>query len=195
MRIKQMRLNNMRADQSRKRAAKWVLLAAAVAFAAPVWAQREFTILPSTTAVDSFPATISVPPGRFDDESLSTIRIPQNLPNKPAQSIGVERLPSRRSWVILSAVQHSAAAFDAYSTRQSIENGGVERDPLMRPFAHSPAMYAAIQVGPLLLDYTARKMQRSHYDVARKLWWAPQSAATALFIVSGVHNLHVANQR
>jgi len=190
-----MRLNNVRIDQSRKRAAKWALLAAAVAFAAPVWAQREFTILPSTTAVDSFPATISVPPARFDDESLSTIRIPQNLPNKPAQSIGVERLPSRRSWIILSAVQHSAAAFDAYSTRQSIGNGGVERDPFMQPFAHSPAIYAAIQVGPLLLDYAARKMQRSHYDAARKLWWAPQSAATVLFIASGVHNLHVANQR
>ena len=55
-------------------------------------------------------------------------------------------------------------------------------------------MYAAIQVGPLLLDYTARKMQRSRNDVARKLWWAPQSAATVLFIASGVHNLHVANQ-
>ena len=96
--------------------------------------------------------------------------------------------------MILSAVQHGAATFDAFSTRQAIGSGAVERDPLMRPFAGSPAIYAAIQVGPLLLDYAARRMQRSHNDVARKLWWVPQSASTVAFIASGVHNIHVANR-
>jgi len=178
----------------RKRIGKWALLSLAVACAAPAWAQRAYTILPTPTAVDSLPSGILAPPPAANTEALSTIRIPQNLPGKQDRAIGVERLPSRRSWIILSAIDHGAATFDAYSTRQSIENGGVERDPLMRPFAHSPAMYAAIQVGPLLLDYTARRMQRSRYGLARRLWWAPQSAATAGFIISGAHNLRVANQ-
>jgi hypothetical protein len=183
----------MRIDQLRKCAGKWALLAVAVTFAPPAWAQREYTILPAPNAVGSVPDGIFAPPASPSAEALSTIHIPENLPGKRAKPIGVETLPSRREWIILSALQHGAATFDAYTTRQSIEAGGVERDPMMRPFAHSPAMYAAIQVGPLLLDYTARRMQRSRYGFARKFWWAPQSAATALFIASGVNNLQVAN--
>ena len=107
--------------------------------------------------------------------------------------ISVER-PSRRAWLALSIVQHGAAAFDAYSTRDAISHGAVENDPLMRPFAHSPAMYAANQVGPLVLDLVARRMQRSDNSFLRRMWWVPQSAAAADFIFCGVHNLHVANQ-
>lgn len=171
-----------------------MFLAAAVSLAAPAWAQREYPVLPMPNAVNSLPSSISLAPSAPNAESLSTIRIPQNLPEKPRPLIGVERLPSRRSWMILSAVQHGAATFDAFSTRQAIGTGAVERDPLMRPFAGSPAIYAAIQAGPLLLDYAARRMQRSHYDIVRKLWWVPQSASTAAFIASGVHNIHVANR-
>jgi hypothetical protein len=187
----------MRTEQSLKHAAKRALqlaaILAAVAFAAPAWAQREYTLLPATSSVSSLPAGTSLLPASDNAEMLSTIRIPENIGHKERETIGVERLPSRRNWIILSAVQYGAAAFDAYSTRQAIQSGAVERDPLMRPFAQSPAMYAAIQVGPLLLDYAARKMQRSRYDAVRKLWWVPQSATTLMYIGSGVHNLRVAN--
>jgi len=96
--------------------------------------------------------------------------------------------------MVLALVQHGAATFDAYSTRQAIEHGAVEADPLMRPFAQSPGIYAAIQVGPVLLDYAARRMQRSNNVLARCMWWVPQSGSTAMFLFSGVHNLHVAGE-
>jgi hypothetical protein len=99
--------------------------------------------------------------------------------------------PSRRMWIALSAVQHGAATFDAYSTRQSIGHGGVEDDPLMRPFANSPAIYVATQVTPVLLDLLARHMQRSEYGMVRRAWWLPQSLGAGVSIFSGVHNLHV----
>jgi hypothetical protein len=94
---------------------------------------------------------------------------------------------------MLSLAQHSAAAFDAYSTREAVSRGAVEGDPMMRPFANSPAIYAAIQVGPAVLDFVARRMQRSHNNFLRHTWWLPQSASTGLFIFSGVHDLRVAN--
>lgn len=91
-------------------------------------------------------------------------------------------------------MQHSAATFDAYSTRQAVSSGAIEADPLMRPFAQSPAIYAAIQVGPAILDYAARRMQRSSNNFLRRTWWVPQSASTGLFLFSGAHNLQVANR-
>jgi hypothetical protein len=91
----------------------------------------------------------------------------------------------------LAVAEHGAAAFDAYTTRQAISRGAVEEDPTMRPFAHSPAIYAAIQVGPVLFDLLARHMQRSQYDFERRTWWLPQSVSTGVSIFSGVHNLSV----
>ncbi len=49
----------------------------------------------------------------------------------------------------LVAASSGAAAFDAWTTRRAVSGGyGVERDPLLRPFAHSNAIYAATQVSP-----------------------------------------------
>ncbi len=125
-------------------------------------------------------------------QSLSGIRVPAFDSAKENQIIHAER-PSRRSWLALSLVQHGAAAFDAYTTRQSISRGNVELDPMMRPFAHSPGLYAAIQVGPVILDIVARKMQHSPNNFVRHMWWVPQSVSTASFIYSGAHNLRVGN--
>lgn len=96
------------------------------------------------------------------------------------------RRPSR-AWFALMAAEHSAAGFDAWSTRQAVGQGRVEADPLMRPFSHSGAIYGAIQVVPLGLDYVARRMQRSS-GWTRHVWWVPQSFATASFIFSGTYN-------
>lgn len=126
---------------------------------------------------------------------FSAIRITEGTALKPTPVIGVEHLPSRRTWIILSAAQHAAAAFDAYSTRDAIANGAAERDPLMKPFAGSPGIYAAIQVLPLALDYTARKMQRDQHGIVRHMWWLPQAASSVGFLYSGAHNLRVAGQR
>ncbi len=131
--------------------------------------------------------------------SDSGAQIPQmfaakDTPAKPIRLIPVENVHPRPPWLILSAVQHGAAGFDAYSTRRAIRNGGVEMDPLMRPFAHSPAIYAAIQLGPAMLDVLARHMQRSRNGLLRRTWWVPQSASTGVFLFSGLHNLQVANK-
>jgi hypothetical protein len=57
----------------------------------------------------------------------------------------------RRKWLALSIAQHSAATFDAWSTRQAISTGQYrELNPALRPFAGNASLYAAIQVGPLL---------------------------------------------
>lgn len=106
-----------------------------------------------------------------------------------------EKQHPTRAWWMLTVAQHGAAAFDAYSTRQAIGRGAVEDDPLMRPFAHSPAIYLASQVSPVLLDLLSRRMMRSENPVFRRMWWVPQSGATAMFIVSGVHNLGVASRQ
>ena len=138
------------------------------------------------------PASAAIP-STENSQSLSTIRLPEAQPAKPTRVISAERLPSRRTWLLLSFAQHGAATFDAYSTRRAISTGAVEGDPLMRPFAGSPGIYAAIQAGPLALDYVAARMQRSQHQLFRRTWWVPQAASTAMFVVSGVHNLHVAH--
>lgn len=126
-------------------------------------------------------------------QGISTVRVPDPEPTKPIQMPSAETLHPSRAWLALSFVQSSAATFDAYSTRQAIGHGAVEDDPMMRPFAHSDALYGAIQVGPVILDYVARHMRRSETNFFRRTWWVPQSLATAGFLFSGVHNMNVAN--
>ena len=104
-------------------------------------------------------------------QGLSTVHIAPVEPDRLHSITIAERYPSRRAWIALSFVQHGAATFDAYSTRQAISHGAVEDDPMMRPFAHSPAMYAAVQVGPVMLDILARHMQRSNNNFLRHIWW------------------------
>ncbi|HEY6464592.1 MAG TPA: hypothetical protein VIY69_01290 [Candidatus Acidoferrales bacterium] len=126
-------------------------------------------------------------------QTLSTIHIPEEN-SKPFQRTSVEEMPSRRSWFALSLAQSGAATFDAYETRQAVENGAHEVDPFMRPFAGSPGIYAAIQVCPLVLDYTARHMQRSENPVIRHTWWLPQALGTGVYLFSATHDMRVASQ-
>ena len=101
---------------------------------------------------------------------------------------------TRHTWIALTVVQHGAAAFDAWSTRQSVTSGhGHELNPLMKPFAGSGAMYAAMQVAPLATDYWARRLMRSDHPTFRKLWWLPQVASSVGFTFSGIHNMQVAS--
>jgi hypothetical protein len=126
--------------------------------------------------------------------SLSLIRVPES-DSGALRFVSAESLPSRRKWIALSIAQHAAATFDAYSTRNAISGGAVEQDPLMKPFANSSAIYAAIQVCPVALDFAARHMQRSDNNLIRRTWWVPQSVATGMYLFSGVHNIHVANRQ
>lgn len=98
------------------------------------------------------------------------------------------------SWWALAAAQHAAVGFDSWSTRYSLSNGGRELDPLMRPFANSSALYPVMQTGPVALDYVALRMMRSHNRWMRRMWWVPQAALATGSVISGVHNIGVANR-
>jgi len=120
------------------------------------------------------------------------------LPPKP-QPVArtADTQPSAREvriWKGLMVAQHSAAAFDAWSTRRSIESGnGYERNVLMRPFANSAAIYPMLQIAPFGLDFLSHRMMRSQNRFFRKTWWLPQLASTGASLVCGARNLRVAD--
>ncbi|MGH9686079.1 MAG: hypothetical protein ACRD5K_03180 [Candidatus Acidiferrales bacterium] len=143
------------------------------------------------SALPAAPAPAAAP--AQESQVLETLRLEQ--PKIDRSGIrSAEEGPSRRKWIALALAEHSAAAFDSYTTRQAIGRGAVEADPVMRPFAGSPSIYAAIQIAPLALDYAARRMQRSQNAFVRKMWWLPQTGGTAMYVFSGSHNLGVAGR-
>ena len=98
----------------------------------------------------------------------------------------------QRIWMSLGIAAHSAATFDAWTTRRAITTaGGQELNPLLKPFAGNASLYVAIQVGPLAMDYVARKMMYSRHGWVRSMWWVPQSASFAGSLFCGAHNLGV----
>ncbi|MGC0772307.1 MAG: hypothetical protein WB543_05180 [Candidatus Acidiferrum sp.] len=113
-------------------------------------------------------------------------------PVKPAFHREYDNERQKKIWYALTIASSSAAAFDAWSTRRAISSGyGTESNPLLRPFAHSGALYVATQVSPLVLDIIGRKMMTSKHPLLRRMWWLPQSAGTGMSLGAGVHNVGV----
>jgi hypothetical protein len=111
-------------------------------------------------------------------------------PVKPAYARPRETRGQRVAWYTLAATGSGAAAFDAYSTRRALsQNAGVESNPLLRPFAHSNAMYAATQVTPAAMDFIGKRMMVSQDRWVRRMWWVPQAVELGFSIVAGVHNM------
>jgi hypothetical protein len=107
----------------------------------------------------------------------------------PAYAARVERGPGL-AWVGLAVAGHSAATFDAWSTRRAITRGGArELNPLLKPFAGNRSIYAAVQVAPTLLDLLGRRMMNSRHGLLRHTWWMPQVLGTAASLAGGLHNL------
>jgi hypothetical protein len=99
-----------------------------------------------------------------------------------------------RVWQALTVSQHSAAVFDAWSTRKALTSGnGYERNPLLRPFAQSATIYPATQAVPFALDFLSYRMLRSKHPLLRRTWWLPQAISIAGSTWCGSRNLHVAN--
>jgi hypothetical protein len=117
-------------------------------------------------------------------------------PIRPVRPVKRETGPFvTRNWLVMAAIQHSTATFDAWSTRYSISSGrGHELNPLMKPFAGSGAIYGVIQLAPLATDYLGKRLMRSNHPTLRKLWWLPQAAGSAGFMLSGINNLRVASR-
>lgn len=125
-----------------------------------------------------------------DSAMLSGLYVPP--PPPPFKAPPIEAARTNRLWSVLAITQHGAATFDAWSTRRALsQSNRAEEDPLLRPFAHSPVIYGAIQLGPTLLDFVSRRMLRSEHHWVRKLWWVPQTASSAGFFYSGACNLNV----
>ena len=113
-------------------------------------------------------------------------------PVKPAAQHSYENRNQKRIWYGLVAAGHAGAAFDAWSTRRALSgNYGTESDPLMRPFAHSGAVYAATQVTPLLMDIIGKRAMTSEHMWVRRLWWVPQSVGATMSFTAAVHNVGV----
>ncbi len=111
-------------------------------------------------------------------------------PVKPAYVRPRETRGQRVAWYTLTAAGSGAAAFDAYSTRRVLAgNYGTETNPLLRPFSHSNAMYAATQVTPAVMDFIGKRMMVSQNRWVRRMWWLPQAAESGFSIVAGVHNM------
>jgi hypothetical protein len=112
-------------------------------------------------------------------------------PRKP-EAAGRITGGAQKLWLGLSIAQHSAAAFDAWSTRRAITRGGAqELNPMLKPFAGNSSIYAATQVAPTLLDLLGRRMMTSRHPLLRRTWWLPQVLGTAASVASGAHNLRV----
>jgi hypothetical protein len=148
---------------------------------------------PGQTVVTPIDNAIPDAPGSFSsslvpgggEPVMSVALIKKRRPE--AAGIGVPKM-----WFVLGALEHGAATFDAWSTRRNIETGMMhEADPIMRPFANSNAMYAAVQVAPVLFDLLSKQMLRNSHSWVRKSWWVPQSASTVASILSGAHNVAI----
>jgi len=95
----------------------------------------------------------------------------------------------RHIWMSLIVAEHGAAFVDALSTRDAIRGGGRELNPVVRPFAHSPTLYPALQVVPAGLDYLSLRWMRSNHRLLHKFWWVPQTVSTAVSVSCGTMNL------
>jgi len=114
------------------------------------------------------------------------------LPVKPVFTRPRETPRQRKIWYGLALAGHSGAAFDAWSTHRAVAGGyGQESNPMLRPFAHSNAIYAATQVSPAFMDFLGKRMMVSQHGWVRKIWWLPQAAGASMSFASGAHNIGV----
>ena len=117
---------------------------------------------------------------------------PASPPKTAIRGFRYEIPKQKVAWIGLSVAGHGTAGFDAYWTRKAITGGyGTESNPLLRPFAHSGALYVATQVSPTVMDYLGHKMMTNRRPWVRKIWWVPQTAGASFSIAAGVHNLNL----
>jgi hypothetical protein len=128
-----------------------------------------------------------IEPGYTPVEPRTPIKGVRMSATLPSESAG-----QRKLWYALTISGSTAAVFDAWSTRRAITEGyGTEGNPLLRPFSHSSAMYAATQVSPLVMDFIGKRMMTSQHKWMRNIWWLPQSAGTSFSLYAGVHNVRM----
>jgi hypothetical protein len=189
---------NAQVAASRAKAAAKVEVAFADANANPVSYAPGRLVAEPVTPVDS---AVSEPVAAIADPSPAAFEpTPLVSSYRPIYGPPVKAVSDRwqeRKWLALSIAAHSAAGFDAWTTRKVLSSvpNAQESNPLLRPFAGNASMYAAVQVAPTILDYVSRRMMHSRHDVLRNTWWLPQAVSAVVSVASGVHNLGVYNSR
>lgn len=145
----------------------------------------------ATAAADPTPAAIEPAPAALP--IYGPVYAPVYGP--PIRAVSDKR--QRREWLALSIAEHSAAGFDAWSTRRVLSSipQAQEMNPFLRPFAGNASMYAAVQVAPTILDFLSRRMMNSRSEFLRHTWWLPQAVSAVVSVASGVHNVGVYNSR
>jgi hypothetical protein len=92
-----------------------------------------------------------------------------------------------RPVMALASVHAASSTWDGIETRQGLNAGYAEADPLTRPFVHSnAAMVAAGGVEITGLAIVAHKMRESRHPVLRKTWFVWQTMPIAVHLVGGV---------
>lgn len=158
------------------------LLLSSAAWAQTSTTQPDFLLIASSaTATPEFSTSRPFPVEPMIEPVVKPVIVERTA--KPEQ-----RQPNSRNWYLLAAASHGAAGFDAWTTRRSMQSGAVELNPLLKPFANSNAIYPALQVGPTVSSYLAKRMMRSNRPLYRKLWWVPQVASTAVSLTCGIKN-------
>ncbi len=95
--------------------------------------------------------------------------------------------------LLVLALNHGAAALDAWSTRRLVQyGGGYEANPLERPFVHSRALYLTNQPDAFLADYLLLKHSRTK---TRKIVLDGAGLGfTAAHLGSAFHNLAIKDE-
>jgi hypothetical protein len=182
-------------------------IAPQLSFAAEKIALIQPAIPAASTSAPVAAEAIAEPAAELSASALPAAPMPAPAVNSPAPAALILAKPSKtmtvsvgellaenrrnqRLWRGLAFASHSAAAFDAWSTRRAITTAGAqELNPMLKPFAGNASLYAAIQLGPVLMDYAGKKMMYSSHSWVRHMWWAPQTASFVSSLFCGAHNL------
>ena len=118
------------------------------------------------------------------------------LPDKPAPRGNFFTRPFYDSKVmILTEINSGAAVWDDLASRRVIDRGGFERNPLMRPFVHTPATLALETVGEVwVVAYLGDRMKRSGHPILRKTWWLPQALNISAKLYGGINSTAILNR-
>jgi hypothetical protein len=148
---------------------------------------------------DTSAFTQSQPPFAVNDPLKSALKTQDKTgdPGLTGRCVLLERslcgALKNRPVVLLGAAQTGALISDGVTTRQYLQRGYVEVDPLTRallgrtPTWGRMAPLGAVQV--LAGMWLAERMAKSQHVWVRRLWWLPQTIGIAGNIAASAHNV------
>jgi hypothetical protein len=90
---------------------------------------------------------------------------------------------------ILAEIDAGAAIWDDLASRRVIERGGFERNPLMRPFVHTPGTLAVETISEVwVVAFLGDRMKHSDHPLLRKTWWLPQALNISAKLYGGINS-------